>query len=486
MWGFNKAKLKKTKTRVVRSKARGFSAGEDSYTLGDFKGSNLSIDADLVTNLRKMRGRSRTLAHDNDYAKKYLSMVRSNVIGAAGFTLQAKAKNSKGDLDQSDNAYIEKVFKAWGRKDSCTMSKQLTWLDVQQLFIESVARDGEALCVLHYGSNLKYGFSLQMVDIDLLDETHCRKLNNGNEIRLGVEQDVYGAPVAYHLLTSHPDDISNYRYNGKKYSRIPADRIIHAFKAERAGQSRGVPWMHSSIRRLNMLGGMEEAELVASRVSASKMGFFTSADGEGYSGDEESDDGTLITDAEPGTFEQLPEGVSFQAFDPQHPATAFDSFVKLVLRGAASGLGVAYNSLANDLEGVSFSSIRSGTIEERDNWKQKQTWMVDHFCMPIYLAWLRAAILKGELNLPVSKLEKFEEAIFQGRGFSWVDPRSDSIANEQGVNMGTTTRADIAAAQGKNLEDIFEQLQREKELAMKYGINVNGLTGDKKDEEKDD
>jgi lambda family phage portal protein len=222
-----------------------------------------------------------------------------------------------------------------------------------------------------------------------------------------------------------------------------------------------------------MLGGMEEAELIASRVAASKMGFFTSPEGDGYIGDDEEEhDGALISDAEPGVFEQLPEGVNFQTFDPQHPSTAFDSFVKTVLRGAASGLNVSYNTLANDLEGVSFSSIRSGTLEERDQWKQKQTWMIEQFCLPIYKAWLSSAILFGKLKLPATKIDKFTEVSFQSRGWSWVDPLKDVNASAASVELGVMTRSDIAASQGKNLEDIFEQLSKEKELAAQYGIEL--------------
>jgi lambda family phage portal protein len=482
MW-FKKEPTKKRRT-IRKVNVRGFAAAEDSNILSDFKGTSKSIDAELSSGLRKMRMRSRTLSQDNDYAKKYLSMVRSNVVGASGFMLQGKAKKPDGSLDQTDNEYIEKSFKKWGSYTTCTMSKKLSWGDVQNLFIETVARDGEALCVIVYGKDLPYGMALQMVDIDLLDESYNVRLDNGNQIRMGVEQDKYGAPVAYHLLSEHPGDDSVYTYMQKRYKKIPASEVIHAFISERPGQSRGAPWMHTAIRRLNMLGGMEEAELVASRVAASKMGFFTSPDGDGYVGDdEEEEEGALISDAEPGVFEQLPEGVSFQTFDPQHPSTAFDSFVKTVLRGAASGLNVAYNTLANDLEGVSFSSIRSGTIEERDQWKQKQSWMIEHFCMPVYLAWLKSAILSGKLNLPMVKIEKFEEVIFQSRGWNWVDPRSDSIANEMSIKMGVTTRSEIAAAQGKNLEDIFEQLSKEQELADKYGLDI---TGEKKDEQKDE
>ena len=462
----------RTKKRTFRTKGkRNFAAAEDNYTLSDFSGNSLSIDAELVSSLRKMRGRSRTLANDNDYAKKYLAMVKSNVVGASGIILQAKTKDDKGELDQADNKYIEANFKRWGKVNHCTINKRYSWIDLQNVFIETVARDGEALCIIHQGKQFEYGISLQLVDIDLLDETYNTTLENGNSIRMGIEQDSTGKVVAYHILSSHPNDTEIHYYQGKKYKRILAENVIHGFISQRAGQSRGIPWMHTSIRRLNMLGGMEEAELVASRVAASKMGFFTSADGDSYIGDsEEEEGGALISDAEPGSFEQLPEGVNFQTFDPQHPSTAFDSFIKAVLRGAASGLNVAYNTLANDLEGVSYSSIRSGTIEERDQWKQKQTWMIEHFCERVYLAWIKNAILIGKLDLPSRKISKFEEVTFQARAWDWVDPVKDVQSNILAYKLRTTSLSDIAAKQGRDFADIVEQLKKEEELLKEAGL----------------
>src|SRR3989337_457635 len=113
--------------------------------------------------------------------------------------------------------------------------------------------------------------------------------------------------TAYEILTKHPGD-ATYCRHGRTHERIHAEDIIHGFVVERPGQSRGVPWMHTAMTRLNMIAGYEEAELVGARLGASKMGFFTSPDGDGFMGDDVDDKGSIITDAEPGTFNQLPRG----------------------------------------------------------------------------------------------------------------------------------------------------------------------------------
>ena len=126
-----------------------------------------------------------------------------------------------------------------------------------------------------------------------------------------------------------------------------------------------------ALSQVKMLNAHREAELVATRMAAAKMGFFTSESGDDVPADD-YDNNVPIIDAEPGTFHQLPAGVDFKAFDPTHPATAFADFQKGILRGTASGLGVSYASLSNDLEGTSYSSIRQGALEERDAYRDEQ------------------------------------------------------------------------------------------------------------------
>ena len=70
--------------------------------------------------------------------------------------------------------------------------------------------------------------------------------------------------------------------------------------------------------------------------------------------------------AEPGSFEQLPQGIDIKLFDPTLPTTTFSEFHKAVLRGIASSLVVSYAPLASDLENVNYSIIRKDKIEERD------------------------------------------------------------------------------------------------------------------------
>lgn len=135
----------------------------------------------------------------------------------------------------------------------------------------------------------------------------------------------------------------------------------------------------------------------------------------------------MISEAEPGHFEQLPDGVAFTPFDPQYPSNEFQPFMKTVLRGIASGLNVSYNGLASDLEGVNFSSIRSGVIDERDQWRSNQRWLIDSVMQRVFSKWLDTELLFGGLGgYDVRDFDRLNAVTWQPRGWAWVDPQKIS------------------------------------------------------------
>lgn len=463
---------------------RNYAAAKVNRLTADWTSSIGSADSMIHAGLRVIRARSRELAMNNDYARRFLKRTTSNVIGCNGIRLQPLARDTNGELDKIANDIIQEQWTKWGKKGTCTTCGRMSWIDAQKMFLESIARDGEIIVRLVKGFPNEFGFALQFIEADHLDEQLNTSLNDGFYIRMGVEFDKWNRPVAYHISTQHPgDNFGNIRE--QKRERIKAEDIIHDFILERPSQSRGVPWMHTAMTRLNMLGAYEEAELIAARVGASKMGFFVSPDGAGYTGQDE-EDGAPIMEADPGTFEQLPSGMDFKTFDPDHPVTAFGDFEKAILRGVASGLDISYNTLANDLEGVNFSSIRQGSLEDRDTWRILQKWVIEHFCNVVYESWLLMAMTTKAVNLPVTKFDKFNNPSWKARGWQWIDPQKENNANNIAINQGTKSRTMIAAEQGVDVEEVFEQLALEKELAEKHGISISNQPQPTNEEVTDD
>ena len=449
-------------------------------------GGNQSVDSGLRFALPILRNRSRDLAENNDYIAGYLELLGNKVIGASGIRLQVKSRGGDGQLDRDANTTIEAAWKQWGRKGICDVTGKLSWVELQRLALESMARDGEVFIRLVKSPRInKFGLALQMIEADQINILLNDTLTNGNIIRMGVELDSWGRPAAYHVFEHHPGDINFGTYSGKTV-RIPADEIIHLFRPHRPGQTRGVPWTASVMTRLHHMGAYEEAAIINARYGASKMGFFIRAvDAAGeYTGDGKDVKGNTISEVEPGQMETLPIGYDIKTFDPTYPNNEYDPFIKRQVKGASCGLpGATYSDLSNDLESVNFSSIRQGTLNARDSYRSLQQLLIDVLCIPTFEVFLGQSLDFGALIIvngkrgPNSRLspanyDKYNMPMFVGRGWDWVDPLKDQKANTEGLANRLTTRTRLAAECGEDFEDILIQLAQEQTLAETYGVTL--------------
>jgi len=494
MWPFNKKEIeqKMVAPRVVdrHRLKRGYASAKSNNAAFGWATQPAKSDLDIRMGQRALRARSRDQYQNNDHAHKFIGMCKTNIVGNKGITMQARTKFIEtGESDTIANAVLEKHFKVWGRSENCDVTGMRSWLDMQNLFISNASIDGEV--IVHKVNMGKYAFQIDFIDPELLDIEYARSdMPNGNYIKMGIEFNRVGKPVAYHVTNDNKSK-DWYSYQGVGRTRIPANKIIHAFLHEFINQSRGVPWMASTLARMKVLDGYEEAALVASKLGASKMGFYYSESGEEFTGDAAGENGEIIDEVEAGSMTELPANVRFEAFDPTYPHQQFPEFVKAQLRGIASGLGVSYNALANDLESVSFSSMRSGLLEEREVWKSLQEWMINKFCRPIYESWLRQALLNSNIKIGKSSLdpmreEKYQDVVWQGRRWAWVDPLKDIQANVLAVESGLRSRSDIIREQGRDPEEVWAEMASEHELMESIGVSIGESLEVKEEDNKDE
>ena len=454
----------------------GFDGARMSRLLKDWIGMGLfSADLEIRDALFELRSRSRDLVNNNSELGRFVSLVCQNVVGEHGIRLQGRLRDKAGTRRAGVNRKVEAAFKAWGRRGVCTVDGKHSWLDVQKAVSRTVPTDGDMLIRKVVGFDNPFGFALQLIDADHLDETFNRnrdEVTGQNEIRMGVEVDVWKRPVAYHLNRNHPSE----RFDRNR-ERVDASEIIHPFIPHRLSATRGLPWGARALVDLKMLKGYREAEVVAARSAAAKMGFFVDKDSQGAmpGGDETPE---LRTSAAAGTLEKLPPGIEFQSWDPSHPTDAFDPFTKSLLRSIASGLDVAYASLSGDLSDVNFSSIRAGLIAERDVWRLLQQWMIESVLDDIYRAWVPMARLSGQLDVRITTTDYQNQVEWQPRGWAWVDPLKDVKAATEAINNGLDSRSRVISERlGRDFEDVLDDLQREKELMAERGIVLPGSAG---------
>jgi lambda family phage portal protein len=450
---------------------RNYQAALQNRLTNDWLTGPQAVDDILRWQLPKLRERSRDLWRNNDYARAFGHKLRVNVVGSQGIQLQNKAKNPDDKLDTLANKKIEEAFKYWSDPKNCTVTGRLSRHDLDQMIIENVARDGEAFIQKVRGFDNDFGFALQMIDPDLVDQKFNRAEAGKNRVIMGVEVNDFGRPIQYWMKA------------GGHRTAVPASQMIHLYDQDRPDQHRGVPWVHTAILRLRSLGAYEEAAIIAARVGASGMGFVIKPGNEdakftGETDGEDQDSGAYLDDVAPGAFLELPVGADFKTYDPSYPQTNHADFMKAVLKGASAGLNMSYNSLSGDLEGVNYSSIRQGVLEDRDNYKTLTRWMASHVHADYFKEWLLMATTTGQVKLPVSKVNELARPTWQGRGFDWIDPLKDITSKQKELEVFATSPQRIASERGMDLEDILDEHVRYYEMLNERKLKL-GPTDEK-------
>jgi lambda family phage portal protein len=468
--------LAETKKSVGKAlQLRRFAAARIDRLTSDWMATESSLNHELRSDLNKLRSRGRDLLQNNDYAVKFAGMCADNIIGPGGVRLQVRIEDSPGKPDRIANAAIESAWKDWS--SACDVTGRQSLRDLCSTLVHGLPSDGEFLVrfVLGTDARNKYGIALQVIDVDRIDTT----MNFGptattNAVIMGVEVDNYRRPVALHLFAAHPSDGV---HSSRQRIRLPIDETLHCFKIERAEQMRGIPWMSAGMLSLHHLGNFKLSALLAAEHGANHYGFFTTPDGQSPIGATGAD-GQKITTSQPGVYDTLPTGTGFIQNESKYPNEVFGPFVKTTLQRIASGWRVAYHSLANDLEGVSYSSIRSGALEERDRWSADQEWFISVFMEPVYKKWLQMSLIMGAITmpngsaLPAAKLAKFSQHEWQARRWEWVDPKGDMEAKILAVKAGLMAPQDLANAMGYDFDDTLTSIAAAQALAKQLGVQL--------------
>lgn len=476
----------------------------------------LSADAELQGRLPIIRSRARDHERNDPYAEGYYKLRENNVVGHEGFTLQMKIVKSQtedaatGELvttyDVAAGRMIEKAWRRFCQKKNFLVTRDMHATEACKLWERTYNRDGDLLIRKIKGAPNEFGFALQPLEADYLDDQfiefrgvpcncpfeltlpdgspfpYCQR--RFHEVRMGVElHGDWGFPVGYWILGNHPGDYFYGNQYASRRVRVRVDEVIHPYVHKRIGQTRGIPAMVAAMIRLQQIGGMDEAALVAARTAAEKFGVITKDVPEDFMGDEQGDGDQKgfnpnalsgrILESSPGELLELPMGFKIESIDWKTPDETYAPFQTKQLRGVGAGVGVSYSSLANDPSDANFSATRIGMLEEREGYRGGQCFFINHLLLEIFPDWLESAMLRGIVDLPFARFDDYtdpEAVRFHGRGFPWIDPQKDIAAAEASVALGVDTRSRIAAENAGDFEEITAELKREKELRTAAGL----------------
>lgn len=449
-------------------------------TAGFGSSSNSSADTELAASLTQLRARSRQLMRDAPYAKRAKVIIVNNVVGS-GVGLQAQVHNSRGGLHERVNAGIEEAWRLWARADSCHTGGALAFADLERLALSEIVTAGEVFIRKHpraFG-NSSIPFALELIEADrVADEfTHPHPAPTGNEVRMGVEVDAYGRPLAYWLRERHPGELRFLADQAAKLIRVPASEIIHLRIVDRWPQTRGEPWLHTVLRKLNDMDEYSGSELIAARGAANYFATLESPDADPMPGAEVQADGQRQINIEPLVIEQLSPGDHLEFHSPNRPNPALDPFLRYMLREVAAGVGVSYESLSRDYSQSNYSSSRLSLLDDRDLWRVIQQWWIRAFRDPLHREWMQQAVFSRAITaIPAESFglnpEAFLAVRWKLRGWSWVDPSKEVDAAADAIDNNLTTVTDVLeqTGNGQDIEDYVEKVTRERDLFAANGL----------------
>ena len=427
----------------------------------------LSANAANSSEVRRiLRNRSRYEVANNSYARGIVLTLANDIVGT-GPRLQLLT------ADADANRRIEQAFNHWAT--SVGLAEKLRTLRMAQ------TQDGEAFAVLINNPRLdmEVQLDLRLVEAEQI-ATPDPRWNDKRAVD-GIVFDAAGNPIEYHVLREHP---GGGHFFVRDYDRIPAEAVLHLFRVDRPGQSRGIPEITPALPLFAMLRDYSLATLDAAKAAAYYAGIiYTDAPPHGESDAVEPldpielDRNTLLT---------MPGGWKMSQLHAEQPTGTYAEFKREILNEIARCLNVPANIARADSSGYNYAS---GRLDHQTYFKairidqsRMETIVLDR----ILSVWFDEAVLvDGLLPSGLGPIADWRHQWFWD-GHEHVDPAKEANAQATRLASHTTTLAEEYARRGLDWEEQLRQRAKEMALMSELGLAANSPTNHSPDEDDAD
>lgn len=429
---------------------------------------NLSANAAASPDVRRiLRNRARYEVGNNSFAKGIIGTLANDTIGR-GPRLQMLLDN------QEANRVIEREFSRWAR--TVGLAEKLRTMRAAR------AEAGEVFVLLTNNPELPVPVKL---DLRLIEADQVTTPSLGMVVPRSVDGivfDAYGNPKEYHILRQHPGDLSAVV---PECDRTPASLVIHYFRADRPGQSRGIPEITSSLPLFAYLRRYVLAVILGAETAANFAAVLkTTAPANGESAEVEPN---AVIEVERNSITAVPEGWDISQIRAEQPTTTFAEFFDKMVNWIARAFSMPFNIAACDSSKYNYASGRLDHATYDLSVRVERSVIEDVVLDSILVAWLQEAsriagyIPAGEaiaaIMPPVTaapdeqtatsrRVDVEHEWFWDGR--EHVDPSKEANAQETRLRTGTTTLSREGAKQGIDWE--VQERQRVKELRLRMEL----------------
>ena len=468
-------KSKPQSTTIIPLQQKSFAAAFNSRFVDWLFTSYNKVNTDLVSQLKTLITRSRSLSQNNEIFRSYLSNCEKCIVGSEGFRLQMQIKNSDGTLNQALNDQIEWAWYQFTKKKNLELSETLGDVDFDTLLLRTLLVDGEAFIQIIKDSKSPFGVKFKLIDSLAIDCNFIQVMTETqNGIYNGVEVDRNYRPIRYWMRTCY-----NGNYESGQLYAVPADQIIHLYRQEFIDQVRGYSPIVASLNSLKQLDDFAVAELIAAKIS-SCQGIFYERNGNNVGDfiDQSSanDQGTFLQQLSPGVASIVPKGYNVKTLTPNHPSSQYGEFVKAITKRVASSMGSTYNTVCGDMQSVSYSSLRQSNISENSFYKTWQRFLIDNWKNVEFELFLKGYLINSKTELKPSMFMKYLRSYrFIPKVDQYYDQAKEMVAIERQLKLGLTSPIIECEKRGLDWNEVLEDWKKwdnalkEKGLTFDYG-----------------
>ena len=418
----------------------------------------LSPNASNSVEVRRiLRNRARYETANNSYARGIVLTLAHDVVGT-GPRLQMLT------TDSDANRRIENAFMLWAR--SVQLAEKLRTMRMAR------ATDGESFAILTNNPrlNTEVQLDLRLVEADQVTTPDLDRLST---IAVdGIVFDSSGNPVEYHILRNHPGD--GFYSARSDYDRISADAVLHWFRADRPGQTRGIPDIMPALPLFAQLRRFTLAVLAAAETAADFAGIlYTDAPA---NGEADAAEPFEPIELEKRALVTMPGGWKMAQMQAEQPSTTYGEFKHELLNEIARCLNMPFNIAAGNSSGYNYAS---GRLDHQTYYKAirvDQSNLERIILDRILAAWLdEAALLPGLLPDGLGPFAQWPHQWFWD-GHEHVDPAKEASAQATRLASHTTTLADEYAKRGQDWETQLRQRAKEIALMSQLGLTIEQVS----------
>lgn len=413
------------------------------------------INSDLALDWETLCDRSTHEAENNPVLATVISTWNNDWVGADGPTLEIQSDSTEY------NDWVEEVWNAWWNRPD--IEGRLTGPDLLRLFGRQEWTCGEYLYQFVNDSSAM-GVQLRVKVIHPRYMQTPPGQTSDDRIVMGVERDDNGRPVRYWIVRKLDQGVFTSYYGTPE--PINADLIGHEPIIHEPDQTRGVPLAASVLPVLADIRDADQQVLDAYRMAADFAIALFSRDVDAVA----INPGSSV-EWERRAFNTLPPGWEAMQIKPEHPSVNYIEWRDEKLREAGAPVNMPLMKVKHDAGDHNFSSAKfdSGSYWRTVECQQKR---VERRTLNRMLAKVinEAALFSTSTGRRIPDAPRRVRPTWNWPPSAKVDPRVEAIAMQIERATGGLTLTDIAKSHGKTIEQLADQLVRERRVFTERGI----------------